>query len=654
MEYKGVNVDTFLHECEDLLRQVEETVLEQRTGAASEAAIHGLFRAFHSIKGAAGLVGFESVAAFTHSVENVLDRVRRGELELSGSLCEIILASKDRIAALIAATLHAEPLPPQAALLSQLQAYEGRRRESLLAPPKRAVFHRYAIRLAPQRAFATSDFNLPAVLTELQQLGRLQVTLDASGVPALEQLEEERCYLVFHCNLMADCDEQSVRDTFLFAPADAELSITQQPELGFAMFSTAPPKAALVPQPLAAAEKVQRAQVPDAVVRVSSQKLDRLVALVGELVINQSRLSGVAERIRDAELAEPVEQIERLVVELRESVLGVRMMPIGSTFGRFKRLVHDLSAQLGKQVSLVTEGAETELDKTVLDRLVEPLVHLLRNSLDHGIEPAEARTRAGKPAQGCIRLTAAHVGQQVVVKLSDDGRGLDAAAIRHKAIERGLISADQTLPAADLYKLIFLPGFSTAKQVTDVSGRGVGMDVVKSQIDALRGSVSISSDPGKGTTIALALPLTLAIIDGLLVELAGERYIIAHGMVHETVELSADEGARHNGRTAISVRGQLVPYIRLRDEFALTGELSENEKVVIVQYEDERVGLVVDRVLGGHQTVIQSLGRVYREIEVVSGATITGDGRVAFILNIDGIVRRTRLTAARAVEGVCA
>jgi two-component system chemotaxis sensor kinase CheA len=461
MEYRGANVDTFLHECEDLLRQVEETVLEQRAGGASEADIHGLFRAFHSIKGAAGLVGFDHVASFTHSVENVLDRVRHGDLDLSGPLSDIILASKDHIVALIAATLSSDPLPPQAALLSQLQAYEKRKAESLRAPARRNPFHRYAIRLAPQRAFGTSDFNLPAVLTELQQLGRMTVTLDASAVPALEDLDEGRCYLAFDCHLIADCDEQTVRDTFLFAPADAELRITQQPELGFAVFSTAPPPhvAHGPQQPAITKEKNQRAQVNDAVVRVSSQKLDRLVALVGELVINQSRLSGVADRIRDAELAEPVEQIQRLVVELRESVLGVRMMPIGSTFGRFKRLVHDLSAQLGKQVSLVTEGAETELDKTVLDRLVEPLVHLIRNSLDHGIEPADARAHAGKPVQGCIRLSAAHVGQQVIVKLSDDGRGLDAAAIRHKAIERGLISADQTLPAAELFKLIFLPGF---------------------------------------------------------------------------------------------------------------------------------------------------------------------------------------------------
>lgn len=378
----------------------------------------------------------------------------------------------------------------------------------------------------------------------------------------------------------------------------------------------------------------------DVVVRVSAEKLDRLVDLVGELVIGRSSLAQSAARLRDGRLSSSVEQMERLIVELREGVLGIRMMPIGSTFGRFKRLVHDLSAQLGKKIDLVTTGAETELDKSVLDQLVDPLMHLVRNSVDHGIEGEEERRARGKSERGTVRLAARHEGQHVVITIEDDGKGLDAAAIRAKAIERGLLSPEQTPSPAELYKLIFLPGFSTAREVTDVSGRGVGLDVVKRQLDALRGSVVIASEPGRGATLSLRLPLTLAIIDGLLVEVEEARYIIPTAAVQETVELPPSDRRRHNGRRATVVRNELVPYISLRDMFGATGREPSSEKVVILHHEGERIGVVVDRVLGEHQTVIQPLGRFYRSVEVFSGATIMGDGGVALIVDVNGVVRK--------------
>jgi two-component system, chemotaxis family, sensor kinase CheA len=373
-------------------------------------------------------------------------------------------------------------------------------------------------------------------------------------------------------------------------------------------------------------------------VRVPSGKLDRLVNLVGELVMNQSRLAQATAGVEAPDLLAPVEEIERLVSELRETVLGIRMMPIGVTFHRFKRLVHDLSAELGKEIDLVTDGAATELDKTVLDQLGDPLVHLIRNSVDHGIEPAGERTAAGKPARGVIRLSARHTGSNVVVTIEDDGRGLDAAAIRAKAVERKLIAPEAALSEREIFQLIFLPGFSMAREVTSVSGRGVGMDVVKRQVDALRGSVGIASEPGRGTSISLTLPLTLAIIDGLLVEIGGDQYIAPMAVVTENVELRRADRGRNNGRHVVAVRGELVPYLYLREMFGIGGEEPEIEKIVIVRHEEQRVGLVVDRVLGSHQTVIQSLGRFYRNIEMVSGATIMGDGRVALILNMAGLV----------------
>jgi two-component system chemotaxis sensor kinase CheA len=387
----------------------------------------------------------------------------------------------------------------------------------------------------------------------------------------------------------------------------------------------------------------------DSTIRVPSEKLDRLVNLVGELVMNQSRLSQVAARLDTTELTSPVESIERLINELRDNVLGIRMMPIGSTFSRFKRLVHDLSAELGKEIDLVTEGAETEVDKTVLDRLGDPLIHLIRNSLDHGIEPADQREKLGKSRRGTLRLAAAHTGSNVVITIQDDGKGIDREAIRRKGIEKGLVGADAVLSDREVFGLIFLPGFSTAKQITSVSGRGVGMDVVKRQIDTLRGSVAVASEVGRGTTISLTLPLTLAIVDGLVVAVGDDQFVIPTSVVMENLEITRDERDAFNGRHAVAVRGELVPYIRLREVFTMPEGEPDLEKVVVVQHAGERVGLVVDRVLGSHQTVIQPLGRFYRDISVLSGATIMGDGRVALILDVAGLVRLTESTALQSV-----
>jgi two-component system, chemotaxis family, sensor kinase CheA len=425
-----------------------------------------------------------------------------------------------------------------------------------------------------------------------------------------------------------------IRDVFLFVEDGSELRIEPGEDL------PVDEPAANVPLPVEES-RAPGAQVHprEATVRVPAERLDRLVNLVGELVMNQSRLATAAARFRAPELAAPVEEIERLVAELRDDVLQIRMMPIGTIFARFRRLVHDLSQQLGKEIELVTEGEETELDKSILDQLGEPLVHLLRNSIDHGVEPVTERLAKGKARQGTIRLIAAHRGSDVVVTIEDDGAGLDRAAIRAKAVSKQIIAADANLTDKELLNLILLPGFSTAQSITSVSGRGVGMDVVKRQIDALRGSLTVASEPGKGASVSLTLPLTLAIIDGLLVEAGESQYIIPMAVVAENVELMQAERTRNNGRNIVAVRGELIPYIDLREAFQMEGVGPAISKIVLVRYEDQRIGLVVDRVLGTHQTVIQALGKFFRNIEVVSGSTVMGDGRVALILDIAGVVR---------------
>ena len=361
--------------------------------------------------------------------------------------------------------------------------------------------------------------------------------------------------------------------------------------------------------------------------------------LVGELVINRARLGQVTEKYDDPDLDNVAESLGRLVDDLRDGVLGIRMTPIGSTFTRFKRLVRDLSAELDKKIDFITEGGETELDKTVLDRLTDPLLHLLRNALDHGIESTEIRELGEKPKHGTITLKAAHVGGSVQILLQDDGRGLDRDVILKKAIDRGIIKQEADPSDDEIFSFIFAPGFSTASTVSSVSGRGVGMDVVKRTLESLRGSIEIDSKQGEGTTFIITLPLTLAIIEGMLVEVDKTTYILPMSSVKENVELSEKDKQKCQIRGTLAVRGELVPFTRLRDLFNIPGNAPSYETVVVTNTDSGRVGFTVDRVLGNHQTVIQPLGRFYEDLEIVSGSTILGDGCVALILDPSGIVR---------------
>ena len=655
-------VQTFLNEADDLLAGIEEIALEINPSEVSGELINRLFRAFHTLKGSGAMFGFDTVAEFTHHVETVLDLVRENRLAFSAELINLILRSKDQIKALLdAAQNHqAPPLAAGSEIVAALTALLPAANATVpgavsttndfkaAAGAGNSPKHSYRVHFRPPPELMVSGTNPIALLNELRELGDCQIIAQTTAVPPLDQLQPDLCHFAWDITLTTDRGTNAIKDVFLFVEDGSELKIestdvpapnapkpvapapTSVPQNNASKNEPVPPPAGNVPA---------RRSAKESSVRVPSERLDRLVNLVGELVMNQSRLSQVAAAANVPNLAGPVEELERLVDELRDNVLGIRMMPIGATFSRFKRLVHDLSAELGKEIELVTEGEGTELDKTVLDQLGDPLVHLIRNSIGHGIEVPEARLAAGKPRQGTIRLAAAHIGSNVVITITDDGRGIDRDAVRAKAVEKGLIAADAKLSERDIYDLIFQPGFSTAKQITGVSGRGVGMDVVKRQFDALRGQVTLASEAGKGTTLTLTLPLTLAIIDGLLVEIGRDQFIVPMSVVTENVELQRAERGRKNGRNVVAVRGELVPYVRLREAFAMNGTELDVEKIVIARHGEARVGLVVDRVLGSHQTVIQPLGKFYRNIGLVSGATIMGDGRVALILDLGGLLR---------------
>ncbi len=390
------------------------------------------------------------------------------------------------------------------------------------------------------------------------------------------------------------------------------------------------------------AEKRQNEEALSSI-RVPAEKLDHLVNLVGELVTVQARLSQMVASTENSALLTIAEEVEMLTAELRDSAMSIRMLPIGTTFNKFKRLVRDLSRELAKDVVIITEGEDTELDKTVIERLNDPLVHLVRNSVDHGIEPPDVREASGKPRQGTVCLSAMHSGANVLIRIEDDGAGLDGEAILNRALERGLVTPDAELSESDIFGLIFAPGFSTARKVTNVSGRGVGMDVVKRSIEALRGIVDVDSRKGAGTTITLKLPLTLAIIDGLLVGVEDGIFVLPLSAVQECVELTREDVERAHGRHLAYVRGEIIPYVRLREQFGIEGEPPDIEQVVVIETAGMRIGFVVDRVIGEHQTVIKNLGRMYRDVKGFSGATILGDGTVALIMDAAQIVHHAEI-----------
>jgi len=683
-------VDTFRDEALELIQELEEALLEMEESPDDSTLIDRVFRALHTLKGSGGLAGFDAVAGFCHEAETVYDLVRSGELQIDEDLVSLTLSAQDHLKGMILAEfgadvvdddLTAELVAAFQALLPMREAEETSVAHVHLSQP--ADQATYRIRFRPEVSLFRQGVQPQFLLGELVRLGDAIVVAQLDVIPPLDELDPEECWVYWDVLLTTDMDENAIRDVFIFVEDDCELIVQQiddgsqldQPEdykrlgeilvergdltaddlekylkekkrLGETLVQEGAVNDGVVKSALAEQERVQSLRrerkahdVMDSI-RVKSDRLDSLVNLVGEMVTVQARLSQFANSRIDAELLSVSEEVERLIWDLRDQVLTIRMLPIGGTFTRFKRLIRDLGAELGKDVILVSEGGETELDKTVIDQLNDPLVHMVRNSIGHGIESPTVRQAIGKPSKGRITLSATHSGANVVLTVSDDGAGLDVERIRAKAIEKGLISEHAELTDREIYALIFEPGFSTAQEVSSVSGRGVGMDVVRQAIDALRGSIEVKSEAGKGTSFSVKLPLTLAIIDGLLIDIASDHYILPLSVVEECIELTRAEAEQSHGRNLVKIRGEIVPYVRLRDEFKINGQCPDIEQIVIVNIEGLRVGFVVDHVVGEHQTVIKNLGKMYQDVDGVSGATILGDGRVALILDLPQLATR--------------
>ena len=651
---------SFREEARELLADLEAALLELNENREDRELISRVFRALHTIKGSGAMFGFERLAAFTHNLENAFDEVRNGRIPISAELIDLTLSALDLIRSMVEENEGEQLADPVAceSILGRAREIIGRKAEptktdvEISATPTtdpRATERRWKIHFAPGPDLMRTGSNPLLLIRELAQLGELSVTASMASVPGLTEIDPERCYVSWEMTLITAAGEDAIRDVFIFVEDLCELTIESPAPEAAADLSVSAKSVALGRSPCeseltARALEDKRAQSggrrtydkPDntSSLRVPASKLDQFVNLVGELVTVQARLSEIAARRDDIEITSVAEEVERLAASLRENSMNIRMMPIRGTFEKFRRLVHDLARDLDKNVELTIEGADTELDKTVIDQLSDPLMHLIRNSMDHGIEPAEVRSAAGKNPIATIHLSARYSGASVQIGVSDDGGGIDADAVRRKAIEKGLITAESSLEDSAIYALIFQPGFSTAKQVTDISGRGVGMDVVRQNIESLRGTIDVQSQPGQGTSVTLRLPLTLAIIDGLLVKVNGSFFVMPLANILECIELTSLDIEEANGKHVSNLRGEVVPYIRLREYFGIGADRPEIEQIMIVDTgEGGRYGFVVDQVLGNCQTVIKNLGRFYRHVQVVSGATILGDGTVALILD---------------------
>jgi two-component system chemotaxis sensor kinase CheA len=662
----------FFDESFEGLDVMESGLLHMDPGAVNTEDINSIFRAAHSIKGGSGTFGFTDISGFTHIMETLLDEMRDGRRPVTPEAVEVLLRSVDVLREMLIATRDGgsadiERVQAQQAELERtLEQREGAAPAAAAAQPSAATATAdvepvgWHVVFRPHPHLMRTGNDPLRIIQELADLGDLQARGDASALPPLSELDPEDCYLSWDLHLQSGVSRSQIDDIFDWVEDDCDLAIMPiLPEgaaaAGPAEAATpppaatpdaAPPPASASLQPTAAKQPSKAAAGGSSSIRVDIHKIDTLINMVGELVITQSMLGLLGEDFaldKLERLREGLAQLERHTRELQESVMQIRMLPISFTFSRFPRLVHDLSTKLGKKVELKMSGEATEVDKTVTEKIGDPLVHLVRNSLDHGLEPPEERLAAGKSETGTVQLNAFHKGGNIIIEIRDDGRGLNRDKLLAKAIERGLVNDEHNLSDQQIYELIFAAGFSTADQISDVSGRGVGMDVVRKNINELGGSIEIDSNPGQGTAIIIRLPLTLAILDGQTVAVGDETYIVPLVSIIESIQIREDMVNLVAGRgETFKLRDEYLPIVRLHQVFGIENAKARSLQeglLVVVEGEGRRCGMFVDDLLGQQQVVIKSLEANYQKVDGISGATILGDGSVALILDIPGLIR---------------
>ncbi|MGH6761725.1 MAG: chemotaxis protein CheW [Phyllobacterium sp.] len=698
---------TFFQECEEQLAELETGLLTIERNEADSDTVNAVFRAVHSIKGGAGAFGIDSLVQFAHVFETTLDEMRSDRLAATPDVMKVLLRSSDMLADLVQAardgasadTARSEILAQELEVLvggsagysdtGSAGADDGMDGIEFLPVtfaadifPDDDISHDEAgfhISFRPKSGLYAKGNDAVRILRELSRLGEATIQCNVQDIPLLNDIDPEGAYLEWTIDLKTQAPESDVREVFEFVEWDCDLSITgsntplasledmdveallRQIEASNEPFPDAPSVSGnvvpLMPQQPARTEAPPADQKSAATnvqttIRADLSRVDRLIDLVGELVINQAMLS---QRVIEAghastsAVAMGLDELEQLTREIQECVMAIRAQSVKSVFQRMPRLVREVADMTGKAVRLITEGEGTEVDKTVIDRLTDPLTHMIRNAIDHGLETPEVRIAAGKPEEGTVRLSAMHRSGRIVIEIADDGAGINRAKVKEIAISKGLIAADASLADDEIDNLIFLPGFSTASTVSNISGRGVGMDVVKRSIQSLGGRVSIASRPGKGSTFTMSLPLTLAVLDGMVVTVAGQTLVVPLTAIIETLQPKTADVHGFGGNTrVISIRDAFTPLIDVGCELGYRREATDPQSAVAILVETEgstRSALLVDAIQGQRQVVIKSLEANYGHVEGIAAATILGDGRVALILDVDAVVMKSRIEA---------
>lgn len=690
--------DVFFEECFELLEVMESELLNLDHGTDIEQ-INAIFRAAHSIKGGGSTFGFMEMSSFTHVMETFLDEMRDGRRAVSRAGVDLLLESVDVLRGMVNAQRDKQEHDHkritetkqklEAMLADTGSASKAKPKESSAlrnTPPKDesatnaeskdgpAETNGWRIKFRPEPGLLKGGNEPSRIFRELQSLGDLRVEADTTDVPALEVLDPELCHLKWMLTLHGNIDHSEIEELFSWVIDESDLEIKPLGNAGDDALAAEEPPAEIIATSntvaesaaLAVAKSTDASHVSEppeqskgsnpaaresgsSSIRVATDKVDELINIVGELVITQSMLSQISNQLVEGNtktlerLLGGISQLERNTRELQESILSIRMLPISFSFNRFPRLVRDLSGKMGKQVELKMTGENTEVDKTVLEKIGDPLVHLVRNALDHGIEMPEVRKAAGKPETGNLELCAYHEGGDIIIKVIDDGAGLNRDRILKKALEKGLINENEDSSEERIYNLIFAPGFSTAEKISDVSGRGVGMDVVRRNVRNLGGNVSIASNAGAGSTVTIRLPLTLAILDGQLARIGNETYIVSLVSIVESLQMKSDQINSIAGRSEFyRLRNDYVPIIRVNQLFGIANGKTDLREglLMVVEADGRRVGLFVDDLMGQQQVVIKSLEANFRQVESISGATILGDGTVALIIDVPGLIHR--------------
>jgi len=693
------HTELFLEEARELLIKIENALLELEKRPEDRELVNEVFRGLHTIKGSGAMFGFGPVAEFTHQVENLFDEVRKGRIAVNPRIIDIGLRAADGISRLL---LDPDSDPDHKTLLSDIELLRspiGTETNGVIQesdPPGPGTLSRqkgagdpqaWRILLKPQAQILNRGVRLESLFSELGELGVYHAQAMTDALPGLEDLDFSSVYLSWAITLATSESLANIRAVFMFVEDYMEITIdpiesvnefgepvtpklgeilvsrgnlsseqvdaVRQAQTAFGEVAVAQGllkpvhvEAALAEQTIIRGTNNEReGRQESATIRVRKEKLDALVDLVGELVILQAILDLKAKGDSTGTFAAISETLARLAADLRDTTMNIRMVPLEESFASFQRLTRDLSRQVGKELRLDVSGGSTELDKNIIEALKDPLIHILRNTADHGIEPTDVRLKAGKDAVGKILISARQVGSRVEIAVSDDGGGLNLARIKARAVEHKLIDASETNEKR-IMAMIFEPGFSTAAKTTGLSGRGVGMDVVKKNIEKLRGEVSLKSETGKGMTVTLSIPLTLVIVEGLLVQVAGSDYVISLSQVEECVDLTDDLQVGRKDGSMIRLRGKTIPVLSLREILGIPKPFPGLSRLVIVQDDGAAVGLLVDSVVGRKQVVIKPLSNSLRPIKILSGATILGDGSVALILDVAEIIKSK--TAERA------